>query len=144
MNHKHSPIREAIGDFYCGCLCCAAHQWDYIAAHVQLTQDRWSKFTSNQCRRWFEGEGSPASPTGPPRLHCHWCMAQIDMFDQVTPWECIHLESGMFAREFLQHPSVCCNTGGPALRNLSFQISVIHYACDMPLVKTGRGRARGS
>lgn len=46
----------------------------------------------------------------------------------------------MFAREYLQYPSVFCNTDGSALRNLSFQITVIHYACDVPLVKTGRGR----
>lgn len=91
-------------DFYYRSLCSAAHQWGYIAAHVQLTQDRWSKFTSNQWREWNNGEGSLHLPVRPPRLHCHWYMLQFDMFDQVTPCECIHFEIEMNAREYLQHP----------------------------------------
>ena len=86
-NHSNSPtIKKTIGDtsFYYWSLCSAAHQWGYIAAHVQLTKDRWSKFTSNQCWGRSDGEGSPVSPMGQPRLHCHWCVVRFDMFHQVA------------------------------------------------------------
>lgn len=76
-HHRGVPAGRENTDFYYGSLCSAAHQWDYIAAHVQLTQDRWFKFTSNQCRGWSDGKGSPYRPTGPPQFHCHWRRGSI-------------------------------------------------------------------
>lgn len=98
-NHRGLPAGREITDFYYGSLNSAAHQWGYISANVQLTQDRWSKFTSNQCWGRSDREGSPDSPMGPPRPHCHWRMVQFDMFHQVTPCKFIYFESEIHARE---------------------------------------------
>lgn len=117
-NYRRLSAGRENTDFYYGPLCSAAHQWRYIAEHVQLTQDRWPKFTSNQERS--DGLGSPHRPMGPTMASLtliHGSVWHVWSGDsiQVYPLWNWNACQRVFTE---QYPSVFCNTDGSTLQSL--------------------------